>query len=149
MADFAHLFGAKLYVTVNTIVYDNELRNVEKLIKGLYHAGTDALIVQDMALLQLDLPPIALHASTQCDTRTPAQARFLQDAGFSQIVLPRELSPDEIKNSAAKSKCRSRHSATEHCVYVTAATAVQDSWLQDGAPTGASVRRCAGYPTTL
>ncbi len=97
VADFAHLFGAKLYVTVNTIVYDNELRNVEKLIKGLYHAGTDALIVQDMALLQLDLPPIALHASTQCDTRTPAQARFLQDAGFSQIVLPRELSPDEIK----------------------------------------------------
>ena len=64
VADFAHLFGAKLYVTVNTIVYDNELRNVEKLIKGLYHAGTDALIVQDMALLQLDLPPIALHAST-------------------------------------------------------------------------------------
>lgn len=97
VADFAHQYGAKVYATVNTIVYDNELRDVERLIAELYDAGTDALIVQDMALLRLDLPPIALHASTQCDTRTPQRARFLQDVGFSQIVLPRELSPEEIK----------------------------------------------------
>lgn len=98
VADFAHTYGARLYATVNTIVYDSELHNVERLIKDLYHAGTDALIVQDMALLRLDIPPIALHASTQCDTRTPRRARFLQDVGFSQIVLPRELSPEEIKS---------------------------------------------------
>ncbi|MDE6543786.1 MAG: U32 family peptidase [Muribaculaceae bacterium] len=97
VADFAHQYGAKLYATVNTIVYDAELRDVEKLVTELYNAGTDALIVQDMALLRLDIPPIALHASTQCDTRTPERARFLQDVGFSQIVLPRELSPDEIR----------------------------------------------------
>ena len=97
VADFAHQYGVKVYATVNTIIYDSELRDVEKLVAELYHAGTDALIVQDMALLRLDIPPIALHASTQCDTRTPERARFLQDVGFSQIVLPRELSPDEIK----------------------------------------------------
>lgn len=97
VADFAHTFGARVYATVNTIVYDSELSAVEHLIHDLYRAGVDALIVQDMAILQLDLPPVALHASTQCDTRTPAKARFLQDVGFSQIVLPRELSPDEIR----------------------------------------------------
>lgn len=100
VADFAHTFGARVYATVNTIIYDNELGEVERLIRDLYSAGVDALIVQDMAVLELDLPPIALHASTQCDTRTPARARFLQDVGFSQIVLPRELSPDEIRTFA-------------------------------------------------
>ena len=97
LTDYAHRYLARVYVTVNTIIYDNELREVERLIKRLYHAGVDALIVQDMAVLRMDIPPIALHASTQCDTRTPDRARFLQDAGFSQIVLPRELSLDEIR----------------------------------------------------
>ena len=95
-ADFAHKFGAKVYATVNTIVYDHELKDVERLAWNLYRAGTDALIVQDMALLRLDLPPIALHASTQCDTRTIEKARFLEDVGFSQIVLARELTLKEI-----------------------------------------------------
>lgn len=98
--EFAHRFRAKVYVTVNTIVYENELRDVERLCRELYKAGVDALIVQDMALLRLDLPPIALHASTQCDTRTPEKARFLQDVGFSQIVLARELSITEIRQIA-------------------------------------------------
>lgn len=97
LTEFAHRYLARVYVTVNTIIYDNELRDVERLIGRLYRAGVDALIVQDMAVLRMDIPPIALHASTQCDTRTPAQARFLQDAGFSQIVLPRELTLDEIR----------------------------------------------------
>ncbi len=96
LCEFASQFHARVYVTVNTIIYDNELSAVEKMIKRLYRAGVDALIVQDMGLLRLDLPPIALHASTQCDIRTPQRARFLQDVGFSQLVLPRELSLGEI-----------------------------------------------------
>ena len=71
VADYAHRFNAQVYVTLNTLVYDSELSAVERLVKELYRAGTDALIVQDMALLRLDIPPIALHASTQCDIRTP------------------------------------------------------------------------------
>ena len=94
---FAHKYRAKVYVTVNTIVYENELRQVRELCERLYHIGVDALIVQDMALLGMNLPPIALHASTQCDIRTPEKAKFLQDVGFSQLVLARELTLDEIR----------------------------------------------------
>lgn len=93
---YAHKFGAKVYVTVNTIIYEHELESARQLAWDLWRTGVDALIVQDMALLQMDMPPIALHASTQCDTRTPAKARMLADAGFSQIVLARELSLEEI-----------------------------------------------------
>ena len=101
LTDYAHSFDARVYVTVNTLVYDNELAEAERLIRRLYRAGVDALIVQDLGLLRMDLPPIALHASTQCDTRTPAKARFLEDCGFSQIVLARELSLDEIRAIAS------------------------------------------------
>lgn len=94
--EFAHQFRAKVYVTVNTLIYENELKKVERLISDLYKAGVDALIVQDLGVLRLDIPPIALHASTQCDIRTPETARFLQNLGFSQLVLPRELTLDEI-----------------------------------------------------
>ena len=94
--EHAHLFGARIYATVNTLVYDNELAEVERLVHDLYHIGVDALIVQDLALLRLDLPPIALHASTQCDLRTPDKARFLEALGFSQLVMARELTLDEI-----------------------------------------------------
>ncbi len=95
--DFAHQFRAKVYVTVNTLVFEHELPQVERLVWDLYHIGVDAIIVQDMSLLRLNLPPIPLHASTQCDNRTPAKARFLQDVGFSQIVLARELTVAEIR----------------------------------------------------
>lgn len=94
---FAHQFRARVYVTVNTLVYDNEMEQVRRLISDLYRIGADALIVQDMSILRMDIPPIALHASTQCDTRTPAKARFLQEVGFSQLVLARELTIPEIK----------------------------------------------------
>ena len=97
LTDFAHQFDARIYCTVNTLVYDNEINAVEAMIHELYWAGVDALIVQDMSLLRLDLPPIALHASTQCDIRTPEKAQFLEHMGFSQLVLARELSLDEIK----------------------------------------------------
>lgn len=101
VVSFAHRYRARVYVTVNTLVYGHELKSVEKLCRELYDAGVDALIVQDMSLLRLNLPPLALHASTQCDTRTPDKARFLQDVGFSQIVLARELSLDEIREIAS------------------------------------------------
>lgn len=95
--DHAHRFGARIYATVNTLIYDNELREVERLVHDLYRIGVDALIVQDLGLLRLDLPPIALHASTQCDIRTPDKAHFLEALGFSQLVMARELTLDEIK----------------------------------------------------
>lgn len=97
VVSFAHQFGAKVYCTVNTIIYENELAEVESLIRKLYIIGVDALIVQDMGILCMDIPPIALHASTQCDTRTPEKAKFLEDVGFSQLVLARELTLNEIK----------------------------------------------------
>ena len=92
----AHRFDARIFVTLNTILRDDELEPARQLAWQLYEAGADALIIQDMGLLQLDLPPIQLHASTQTDIRTPAKARFLQDAGLSQIVLARELDLQEI-----------------------------------------------------
>ena len=97
VVDFAHIYRAKVYVTVNTLIYEKELGQVRELCESLYRIGVDALIVQDMALLEMKLPPIALHASTQCDIRTPDKAKFLQDVGFSQLVLARELTLDEIK----------------------------------------------------
>ena len=96
LCDYAHVFGARVYVTVNTILYDSELKAVEALVHRLYNAGVDALIVQDMALLRLDIPPIDLHASTQMDIRSADKATFLGKVGFSQLVLARELSLDEI-----------------------------------------------------
>lgn len=98
--DFAHQFNARIYATVNTLVYDSELKQVERLIADLYHIGVDAIIVQDMGILRLDLPPIALHASTQCDLRTVEKARFLESVGFSQLVLARELSLVETRRVA-------------------------------------------------
>lgn len=97
IVDFAHQYRARVYVTVNTIIYDNELAGVREMCRNLYHAGVDALIVQDMGILRMDIPPIELHASTQCDIRTPEKALFLEKAGFSQIVLERGLSLNEIK----------------------------------------------------
>ena len=101
LCEYAHRFGSRVYATVNTLIYENELQHAEWLATDLWRVGVDALIVQDMAMLRLDLPPIALHASTQCDIRTPEKARFLAGLGFSQLVLPRELSLDEIAAIAA------------------------------------------------
>ncbi|WKS82666.1 peptidase U32 family protein [Edwardsiella tarda] len=96
LTSFAHRYGAKVFVTLNTILHDNELEPARRLIHQLYDAGVDALIVQDMGILQMDIPPIDLHASTQCDIRTVEKARFLSQVGFSQIVLARELSLTQI-----------------------------------------------------
>jgi putative protease len=93
----AHRFGARIFVTHNTILRDDELPAARRLAWDLWNIGVDALIVQDMGLLMLDLPPIQLHASTQTDIRTPEKARFLQDVGFSQMVLARELTLPQIR----------------------------------------------------
>ena len=93
----AHRYHAKVFTTINTILRDDELEPARKLIWELHDAGVDALIVQDMGLLELDLPPIQLHASTQTDIRTVEKAKFLQDVGFSQIVLARELTLQQIQ----------------------------------------------------
>lgn len=93
----AHRYNSRIFVTLNTILRDDELEPARKLAGQLYDAGVDALIIQDMGLLEIDLPPIQLHASTQTDIRTPEKARFLQDAGLSQIVLARELTLQQIQ----------------------------------------------------
>ena len=99
---YAHRFRVKVFVTVNTILYDDELQATERLIHQLYEAGVDAILVQDMGILQMDLPPIALHASTQTDNRTADKVRWLRDQGFRRAVLARELSVDEIAHIHAE-----------------------------------------------
>ena len=96
LVQHAHRFHSRIFVTLNTILRDDELEHARKLAWQLYDAGVDALIIQDMGLLEIDLPPIQLHASTQTDIRTPEKAKFLQDAGLSQIVLARELTLPQI-----------------------------------------------------
>ena len=93
---FAHLYKAKVYVTVNTLIFDKEMQEVERLIWQLHDIGVDALIVQDLRLLSLNLPPIPLHASTQMDNRTVEKVQMLEELGFPQVVLARELTIEEI-----------------------------------------------------
>ncbi|MBV7314395.1 U32 family peptidase [Shewanella sp. NIFS-20-20] len=106
LCEFAHRYNAQVFVALNTIIMDDELAGVQKLIWQLYEAGADALIVQDMGILQLDLPPIALHASTQMDNRSPEKVAFLEQVGFSQVVLARELGLSQIRDVAAITKMR-------------------------------------------
>ena len=97
LVKYAHLYNARIYVTLNTILKDEELKDTEKMIWDLYRIGVDALIVQDMGLLSLNLPPIPLHASTQMDNRNAEKVKFLADTGFRQVVLARELSLEQIR----------------------------------------------------
>lgn len=97
LVEYAHIFGVKVYVTLNTIIYEDEIADVEQLVNELYNIGVDALIVQDLGILQMNIPPIPLHASTQMDNRTAGKVKFLSSAGFPRVVLARELSLDEIK----------------------------------------------------
>lgn len=100
LSDYAHLYSAKVYVALNTILKDDELSEAEQIIWQLYRAGVDAIIIQDMGILEMDLPPIALHASTQADNRNPQKIKFLQEVGFSQVILARELSLSQIQEIA-------------------------------------------------
>lgn len=98
LVKFAHGYGARIYITVNTILYDEELPEAEKLIHDLYKIGVDALIVQDTSIFKLDLPPIAIHSSTQAENSTLEKVKFWESIGCEQVVLARELSIDQIKN---------------------------------------------------
>jgi putative protease len=93
----ARLWGAKVYATLNTILFDPELEDARRMAWELYEAGVDALIVQDMAYLELDLPPLPLHASTQAACDGPDKVAFLAGCGFTRAILARELSLQEIR----------------------------------------------------
>ncbi|MBK8052806.1 MAG: U32 family peptidase [Saprospiraceae bacterium] len=97
MVRYAHLFKAQVFVVINTILYDDELEICRKLIYQLYDIGVDALIIQDMAILEMKLPPIVLHASTQANNRDPKHVKFLREAGIKRVVLARELNLDQVK----------------------------------------------------
>ena len=101
MVKYAHLFKAQVFVVINTILYDNELDACKKLIYQLYDIGVDALIVQDMAIMEMDLPPIVIHASTQANNREPQHVKFLKDVGMQRVVLARELNLDQVRDIAA------------------------------------------------
>ena len=105
LVQHAHRYHAEVFVALNTIFHDNELEGVRQLVHQLYDAGVDALIVQDMGLLEMDLPPIQLHASTQTDIRTVEKAQFLDQVGFSQIVLARELDIPTIQKISEATSC--------------------------------------------
>lgn len=97
IVEYAHKFWVKIYVTVNTIFFDKELKNVEKLILKLYKIGVDAIIFQDFSFFEMNLPPIPLHASTQCNNDSIDKIKFLKTLNVERVVLPREFSLDNIK----------------------------------------------------
>jgi putative protease len=137
LCSHAHRYGARIFVTHNTILRDDELEAARQMAWDVYHAGADALIVQDMGLAELDLPPIQLHASTQTDIRTPEKARFLQDVGFSQIVLARELSLQQIRAIQA----RVQHAVLEFFVHGALCVAYSGQCNISHAHTGRSANR--------
>ncbi|WP_298012133.1 U32 family peptidase [uncultured Aquabacterium sp.] len=136
LVQHAHRYHARIFTTLNTILRDDELEPARKLIWQLYDAGVDALIVQDMGLLQLDLPPIQLHASTQTDIRTVEKAKFLQDVGFSQIVLARELTLQQIREIAANT-----HANIEFFIHGALCVAYSGQCFISHAHTGRSANR--------
>ena len=136
LCDFAHRFRAKVFVALNTILRDDELEESRQLAWQLYEAGADALIIQDMGLLEMDLPPIQLHASTQTDNRNPDKVKFLEDAGFSQVVLARELSLDEVAKIAGQTSV-----ALEYFVHGALCVAYSGQCFISHAHTGRSANR--------
>ena len=105
LCDYAHRFGSRIFLTVNTIIYDSELEEVHALMRDAQEAGVDAFIVQDLALTQWDDITVPLHASTQCAIRTPEKARWLESLGFGRLVLERELSLSQIREIAEAVHC--------------------------------------------
>ena len=94
--EYAHQYGVRVHTTLNTVLYDNELSDAEQMARELIDIGIDALIVQDMALRRMNLP-VELHASTQVGTTSPEGALFLEQCGFSRVILERALSLEEIR----------------------------------------------------
>lgn len=104
LVNFAHQFNVKIYVTINTILSDSELKEAQKLINELYDTGVDAIIIQDMGLLNIELPPIPIHASTQCNNRDLDKIKFFENIGIKRAILARELSLEQIKNICKNTK---------------------------------------------
>ena len=104
LVSYAHLFHVKVYVTINTIIFENEITAAEKLIHKLYQIGADAIIIQDMGILEMDLPPIPIHASTQANNVDAKKVKFLEDIGIQRVILARELSVDEISSISKGTK---------------------------------------------
>ena len=94
---YAHLYGAKVFATVNTLLYDNELKDAVGMIRQLYNVGVDALIIQDLGLLNCNLPPIELHASTQCHNASVERIKFMESAGLKRVILARETSLEQMR----------------------------------------------------
>ena len=136
LCEFAHCFRAKVFVALNTILRDDELEDARQLAWKIYEAGADALIIQDMGLLEVELPPIQLHASTQTDNRNPAKVKFLEDAGFSQVVLAREMTIKEVEKVAAETTL-----ALEYFVHGALCVAYSGQCFISHAHTGRSANR--------
>ncbi|MBA4114543.1 MAG: collagenase-like protease [Verminephrobacter sp.] len=135
----AHRFHSRVFITLNTILRDDELEGARQMAWQVYNAGADALIIQDMGLLEIDLPPIQLHASTQTDIRTPEKARFLQDAGLSQIVLARELTVPQI--AAVRAATDPQRCAIEFFIHGALCVAYSGQCFISHAQTGRSANR--------
>lgn len=101
VAEYARRFGVRVYVTLNTLLFDDELADAERIARQVVEAGADALIVQDMAYLEMELEGVELHASTQTFNASPEKAAFLADCGFSRVILERNLSLEEIRRIRA------------------------------------------------
>jgi putative protease len=104
VTDLAHQFYARVYVTLNTLLHDRELPAAEKMIRQLYDIGVDALIIQDVGLLELDLPPLPLIASTQMDNASAEKVKFWEEVGFSRAILARELTLDQIRQIRSQTR---------------------------------------------
>ncbi|HJV92909.1 MAG TPA: U32 family peptidase, partial [Azonexus sp.] len=136
LSAYAHRFHAKVFVALNTILRDDELEEGRRLAWQIHAAGADALIIQDMGLLEMDLPPIQLHASTQTDNRNADKVKFLEDVGFSQIVLARELSLNEVRKIASQTSL-----ALEYFVHGALCVAYSGQCFISHAHTGRSANR--------
>jgi putative protease len=139
LVQHAHRFNSRIFVTLNTILRDDELEGARQLAWQLYDAGVDALIVQDMGLLAIDMPPLQLHASTQCDIRSPEKARFLQDVGLTQLVLARELTLEQI--STIRAATDPARSSIEFFVHGALCVAYSGQCYISAAHTGRSANR--------
>lgn len=143
LCDYAHRFDVKIFLTLNTLFTDEELPRARRLAFDAAAAGVDVLIVQDMGLLMGPLPNIELHASTQCDIRTPEKAAFLEKVGFSQMVLARELSLEDI----ARVRAQLQHARIEYFIHGALCVSYSGQCYISQAMTGRSANRgeCAQF----
>ncbi|MBR5249624.1 MAG: U32 family peptidase [Bacteroidales bacterium] len=145
LVQYAHRFGVKIYLVLNTILYDQELAEVEEYLWKAYEIGCDAIIIQDLGILKMNRPPIPLHASTQTNIRTVEQAQFLSSFGFERIILARELSLDQIQAIRQAVPCEIEtfvHGAL--CVSYSGACYLSQKLARRSANRGCCIQACRG-----